>query len=56
MNDFAHPFIVIHHSLKNYHDACNKQDFAKAVEYAETVNQLSKELLKIAKANANKEI
>ena len=53
MTDFSHPYIVIHHLLRNYHDACNAQDFTKGYEIAVDIAELADQLVEIAQKNAN---
>jgi hypothetical protein len=43
-----HPFLILQHLLKNYSDACNEQQYAKAYEIAIDITEQAQKLEDIA--------
>jgi hypothetical protein len=39
-----HPFLILQHLLKNYSDACNEQQYAKAYEIAIDITDQAQKL------------
>lgn len=48
-----HPFLILQHLLKNYSDACNEQQYAKAYEIAIDITDQAQKLEDFAQELAN---